>query len=52
MKVILLLINKNGDGYIDRQELCDLLGGADIDEEEWIKIIEDCDTNKDGRVAQ
>mmetsp|Transcript_5722 Transcript_5722/g.6134 ORF Transcript_5722/g.6134 Transcript_5722/m.6134 type:complete len:474 (+) Transcript_5722:35-1456(+) len=43
--------DKNGDGYIERAELSAVLGGVEIDEEQWQKIINDCDTDKDGKIS-
>lgn len=43
--------DRNGDGFIERSELSAVLGGIEIDEEQWKLIIADCDTDKDGRIS-
>ena len=43
-------LRQNGDGYITRDELEAVMGGVNLPAEDWIQIIEEVDTNKDGKV--
>jgi len=43
--------DRNGDGFIERTELSAVLGGAEIDEEQWQKIISGADKNGDGKIS-
>jgi calcium-dependent protein kinase len=42
------LISKDSNGQISRVELQQIMGGIDIDEEQWKHILEECDKNGDG----
>lgn len=44
--------NRNGDGFIDREEFTDILRstGEPITEEEIEELMIDGDTNKDGKI--
>lgn len=44
--------NRNGDGFIDREEFSDILRstGEPISEEEIEELMTDGDTNKDGKI--
>ena len=44
--------NRNGDGFIDREELNDILAatGEPVTEEECIELMTDADLNKDNRL--
>lgn len=44
--------NRNGDGFIDREEFADILRstGEPITEEEIEELMTDGDTNKDGKI--
>lgn len=47
-----LIYNRNGDGFIDREEFTDILRstGEPITEEEIEELMTDGDTNKDGKI--
>lgn len=44
--------NRNGDGFIDREEFCEILRstGEPITDEEIEELMVDGDTNKDGKI--
>jgi hypothetical protein len=44
--------NRNGDGFIDREELNDILAatGEPVTEEECMELMTDADLNKDNRL--
>lgn len=42
---------KNGDGFITKAELAAVMGGIELDDEEWKEIIDEVDLNKDGKVT-
>jgi len=46
----LLLILKDNDGYITRAEMAKVMGGIQLDDEQWKKLVESCDENADGQV--
>lgn len=43
---------QDGNGFISKQEIETIMGGAQMDEDTWKKMLDDCDTNKDGQVKQ
>ena len=45
------LFDVDGDGFIDRKELKLAMGGMNLSDKEWDKLIEQYDTNGDGKVA-
>ncbi|KAM3131260.1 hypothetical protein pb186bvf_016578 [Paramecium bursaria] len=44
------MFDKDGDGKISRLELQTIMSGMKIDDEEWKKILEECDRDKDGEI--
>jgi len=46
------LFDQDNDGYITRAELANVMGGIDMDDEQWKKLVEEVDTNKDGKISQ
>lgn len=42
--------NKDGDGFITKTELENIMGGVPMDEETWKVILEESDNNHDGMV--
>ena len=45
-----ILFDENKDGFIEKHELEGMLGGQIIEEEIWTELLEDCDSNGDGKV--
>jgi hypothetical protein len=43
-------LKKDGNGFITKEELEIIMGGIPIDEAAWKVILEEADTNKDGKV--
>ena len=41
---------KDGNGFITKDELTQLMGDNVINDEVWIEILHEFDTNKDGKV--
>jgi len=44
------LFDQDGDGFITRFELANVMGGIELDDAQWKALVEECDTNKDGKV--
>lgn len=44
------MFDADNDGYIDRKELKVAMGGINLTDGEWDKLIEQYDTDKDGKV--
>lgn len=44
------IIDQDGDGYIDRKELAQVMGMLEMNDEEWKAMIADIDKDGDGRV--
>ena len=44
------LFDTDGDGFIDRKELKMAMGGINLSDTEWDKLINQYDTNGDGKV--
>ncbi|KAM3138561.1 hypothetical protein pb186bvf_009313 [Paramecium bursaria] len=42
----------NGDGQISREELAEIMGGAELDDKQWKEILQQCDKNNDGQISQ
>lgn len=45
------LFDADGDGFIDRKELKLAMGGINLSDKEWDKLIHQYDTNGDGKVV-
>jgi calcium-dependent protein kinase len=45
------IFDLDGNGYIDKVELINVLGAVEIDEKEWKELIKDIDADHDGRVG-
>lgn len=43
-------IYQNGDGFISKKELEDIMGGSSIPQSTWQVILNQCDSNDDGQV--
>ena len=41
---------KDGNGFISKGELEIIMGGIELEESQWKQIINECDTNGDGKV--
>jgi len=46
------LFDQDNDGFITRSELANIMGGIELDDEQWKKLVEEVDTNKDGKISQ
>lgn len=44
------MFDTDGNGYIEKEELKALMGNLEMDHEDWLSLIEEYDTDKDGRV--
>lgn len=44
--------SQNGDGFISRDELESVMGGVKMSKEEWDQLMDECDTNKDGKISR
>ena len=51
IKKAFALFDIDGDGFIDRKELKMAMGGINLSDKEWDKLINQYDTNGDGKVA-
>lgn len=45
------IFDQNSDGFIDRKELANVLGAAEIKDEDWRLLIADVDKDGDGKVV-
>ena len=45
-----VLFDENNDGFIEKHELEELMGGQIIEKEMWDDLLCECDTNNDGKV--
>lgn len=45
------LFDYDGDGFITRSELANVMGGLELEDDQWKKIIEEVDINKDGKIS-
>ncbi len=50
IKKAFALFDVDGDGFIDRKELKMAMGGINLSDKEWDKLIHQYDTNEDGKV--
>jgi calcium-dependent protein kinase len=46
------LFDQDGDGFITRFELANVMGGIELDDAQWKSLVEECDTNKDGKISK
>jgi len=46
------LFDQDGDGFITRSELANVMGGIELDDAQWKALVEECDTNKDGKISK
>lgn len=46
------LFDQDGDGFITRFELANVMGGIELDDAQWKALVEECDTNKDGKISK
>lgn len=46
------LFDANGDGYLSREELTDIMGGIVVDDDMWSQFLQECDENNDGQISQ
>lgn len=46
------LFDQDGDGFITRSELANVMGGIELDDAQWKSLVEECDTNKDGKISK
>ena len=44
------IFDQDGDGFIDRKELTNVMGAFEINDEEWRAMIKDIDRDEDGKV--
>ena len=44
------MFDQDGDGFITRAELANVMGGIELDDSQWRVLVEEVDTNKDGKV--
>lgn len=42
--------NQDGNGFISKNELENIMGGIELDDSQWKTIIQECDANGDGMV--
>ena len=45
------MFDQDGDGFITRAELANVMGGIELDDSQWRALVEEVDTNKDGKVT-
>lgn len=45
------LFDLDGNGYIDRKELLQVLGAIEMTDEEWKNLIDDVDKDRDGKIS-
>jgi calcium-dependent protein kinase len=46
------MFDQDGDGFITRAELANVMGGIELDDSQWKALVEEVDTNKDGKISQ
>jgi len=46
------MFDQDGDGFITRSELANVMGGIELDDSQWKALVEEVDTNKDGKISQ
>ena len=45
------MFDQDGNGFIEKEELKALMGNLEMDHQEWLDLIEEYDTNGDGKVS-
>ena len=45
------MFDTDGNGFIEKDELKELMGNLEMEHEDWLVLIEDYDTDGDGRVS-
>ena len=48
MHMAFQIFDIDGDGFITREEITEVMGGIDIDDETWEQILDEVDENNDG----
>jgi len=46
------MFDQDSDGFITRAELANVMGGIELDDDQWKALVEEVDTNKDGKISQ
>lgn len=46
------VFDRDGDGFIEKEELEQVMGGVNIDEQTWKELLQECDSNGDGKISQ
>jgi len=46
------MFDQDGDGYITRAELANVMGGIELEDDQWRALVEEVDVNKDGKISQ
>jgi calcium-dependent protein kinase len=46
------MFDQDGNGFIDKKELKAVMGGINLTDQEWDRLIEEYDTDKDGMVNE
>lgn len=44
------MFDTDGNGFIEKEELKELMGNLEMGQDDWLVLIEDYDTDGDGRV--
>lgn len=45
------MFDTDGNGFIEKEELKELMGNLEMGQDDWLVLIEDYDTDGDGRVS-
>lgn len=46
------IFDLDGDGFITRSELASVMGGIQLDDNQWKALVADCDENGDGQISK
>jgi len=46
------MFDQDGDGFITRSELANVMGGIELEDHQWKALVEEVDVNKDGKISQ
>ena len=52
LDIVNKIFNQNQDGYLEKYQLEEIMGGPKIDELSWNLILNECDLNQDGKISK
>eukprot|EP00330_Aristerostoma_sp_ATCC50986_P004658 CAMPEP_0114583148 /NCGR_PEP_ID=MMETSP0125-20121206/6954_1 /TAXON_ID=485358 ORGANISM="Aristerostoma sp., Strain ATCC 50986" /NCGR_SAMPLE_ID=MMETSP0125 /ASSEMBLY_ACC=CAM_ASM_000245 /LENGTH=74 /DNA_ID=CAMNT_0001776461 /DNA_START=1572 /DNA_END=1796 /DNA_ORIENTATION=- len=46
------IFDLDGDGFITKAELANVMGGIELDDNAWMKLVKEVDSNSDGKISR